>query len=467
MAGETKAPQLIASVSVFLPLAIAAVVMRIWVRIKMIRNFGWDDVMMVVALLNFAMYCSALMVIVANGGGTHLAHLKNIRLGIIFTVVAEVSYLTTILFLKISLGLFFLRVVQSKWQRRAIYGVVIMSTLIQAYHALFYIFACGNPRYYPEHILADKCIPGRIQVDLAYEQAAVTTATDLFFALIPIPLLWDTTLDRRSKLSVAFVLLLGTAGIVCSVVRFKYINGLGSMHDFFWTAANISLWSLFEMATGIIAGSLATMRPLFKRLMYKARTITQVGKTRKSGDTGHDASRTRMLSKKKSYGSSTSKSQNAMSMWSKSVDPNRSYAATITGGCDHDDTDSLSDFDEERGAQLVNLRDENIYSKDIWSKDPERSRIWPFDDSQSIRKMVQVEVRSSQESEQPWAAANTESWNARMQAILRPPPRIRKGSKDDDSIPEWEKLPDLIPPSRKGSSDSQSRDPPLVRITTR
>lgn len=53
MAGETKAPELIASVSVFLPLAIAAVALRIWVRVKLIRNFGWDDIMMIVALVRF------------------------------------------------------------------------------------------------------------------------------------------------------------------------------------------------------------------------------------------------------------------------------------------------------------------------------------------------------------------------------------------------------------------------------
>lgn len=150
------------------------------------------------------------MIIVSNGGGTHLTHLKNFRLGVIWTLTAEVSYLITILFLKVSLGLFFLRVVQVKWQRKIIYAVVIMSTIIQTYHAFFYIFACGNPSNYPENMVAGKCIDGRIQVDLAYEQAAVTTFTDFVFALIPIPLLWDTTLDLRSKLSVAFVLLLGT-----------------------------------------------------------------------------------------------------------------------------------------------------------------------------------------------------------------------------------------------------------------
>jgi hypothetical protein len=171
---------------------------------------------------NFIVYCSALLVIVANGGGTHLTHLKNTRLGIIWTLVAEVSYLTTILFLKISLGLFFLRVVQSRWQRKVIYATMIVSTLIQSYHVFFFIFACGNPKYYPEHMLIGKCVSKRIQVDLAFEQAAVTTTTDFIFALLPIPLLWDTTLDLRSKFSVAFVLLLGTSYVYTNFASEPY-----------------------------------------------------------------------------------------------------------------------------------------------------------------------------------------------------------------------------------------------------
>ena len=159
----------------------------------------------------FSVYCSGLMIMVVNGGGTHITDFHDILANIKWALVDEVFYLVTILFLKISLGLFFLRVVQVKWQRKVIYGVMIMSTIIQSYHVFLLVFACGNPRYYPEHMLMSKCIPKHIQVDLAYEQAAVTTLTDLIFALLPIPLLWGTTLDRRSKLSVAFVLLLGTS----------------------------------------------------------------------------------------------------------------------------------------------------------------------------------------------------------------------------------------------------------------
>lgn len=52
MAEETKQPELIASVAVFLPLAVSTVVLRIWVRTRLSQNFGWDDITMILALVS-------------------------------------------------------------------------------------------------------------------------------------------------------------------------------------------------------------------------------------------------------------------------------------------------------------------------------------------------------------------------------------------------------------------------------
>lgn len=373
-------------------------------------------------------------------------------------------YLTTILFLKISLGLFFLRVVQKKWQRQIVYGTMILSTIIQFYHTVFIIFSCGNPTLYLEHMLSKKCVSKTIELGLAYEQAAVTTATDFVFALLPIPLLWTASLDRRSKLSVGFVLCLGTLGSVCSIIRFKYIDGLGSHDDFFWNAANVSIWSTLEMSTGIIAGCLATMRPLFKKLMYRARHLTHVATHRDNG-----TSRTGILRRKKTETTTVSKSQKSFNEWKRTVD-SQTYTTTIVGGADLESAEALADM-EVKGASLIQIREETIYPKEVWSQDPVRARIWPYANDHEITKTVDVTVQVSHEDE-PWTSGGlTGPWGKKMEELVQTPPKARKGSKE--SIPEWDKLPDLIPPSRDGSergttrSRSRSRTPPLVRITSK
>jgi TctA family transporter len=77
---HSRQPYQIAITSVFLSLAIFAVIVRLWVRKHMINSVGGDDYMMVVAVVSFILYCAALMEIVANGGGTHIRGLEDTRI---------------------------------------------------------------------------------------------------------------------------------------------------------------------------------------------------------------------------------------------------------------------------------------------------------------------------------------------------------------------------------------------------
>lgn len=71
MAGDSRAPELIASVAVFLPLAITAVAVRLWVRLRMIKNFGWDDAMMMMALVCILPIAVLLKLLLTKPGQLH------------------------------------------------------------------------------------------------------------------------------------------------------------------------------------------------------------------------------------------------------------------------------------------------------------------------------------------------------------------------------------------------------------
>jgi hypothetical protein len=380
--------------------------------------------------------------------------------------VAEVFYLTTILFLKVSLGLFFLRVIIKKWLRKIVYATIIISTLINIYHCFFVVFSCGNPKLYLEHTLEKQCVRKSVVVGLAYEQATVTTLTDWIFALLPIPLLWNTTMDRRSKLSVGLILSLGAFGSICSIVRFKYIDSLGDRNDFFWNAANVSIWSTIEMGTGIIAGCLATMRPLFKKFMYRAVHFTHA-----AARGAQPSSKVRMWKGKSSASSSTwhSESSKNFRAWKQSIDTSAgTYTTSCVGGRDLD-LENAEALAEHKRLELTQMREEMQYPKEVWSKDPIKSRIWPFADDEGISKVVDVRISVDRE-QQEFGSSGT--WDKRMKDVIQMPQKSRTESRGGDSIPEWDKLPDLIPQERPetGSSwsiRSGSKSPSLIRITSR
>jgi hypothetical protein len=126
-----------------------------------------------------------------------------------WTVTNEVFYLLTQIFLKLSLGYFFLRVILKKNQRRFIIATVAFSTINNVGHVFFVVFRCGNPRFLVENTIHQKCLSNNFSVVMGYEQAAVSTITDLIFAFMPISLLWNANMDLRSKISAGLILSMG------------------------------------------------------------------------------------------------------------------------------------------------------------------------------------------------------------------------------------------------------------------
>jgi len=96
-------------------------------------------------------------------------------------------------------------------------------------------------------------------------------------------------MDRRSKFSVGFILCLAASACICSMIRFQYVDGLTQIDDFFWNATNIAIWSTIECGASIIAGCLATLRPLLKRVFATAGTLTK--SLRSSNSRSHGSSR--------------------------------------------------------------------------------------------------------------------------------------------------------------------------------
>jgi hypothetical protein len=113
--------------------------------------------------------------------------------------------------LKISLGIFFARIVVKPWQVGIIYVNVGFNIFSSAAAFFYVLFRCGsNLDNYVMQQLSDKCMPRGLDRFVAYQQAAVTTLTDIVFVTIPILLLWHANMSVRSKISVGCVLSLAT-----------------------------------------------------------------------------------------------------------------------------------------------------------------------------------------------------------------------------------------------------------------
>lgn len=168
--------------------------------------------------------------------------------------------------LKISLAIFFLRIVTVTTYRYVIYTACLTYTIYGVFYFFIAIFQCGDPTSYLLHEIEGTCISWKVLGPLAYLQASLNAVTDWVYAIMPIFLIWDLQMARSTKWSVCACLMLATLGSVASVVRIGYLSGLADKNNYFAATTPLAIWSIVESGLGIIAGSLATLKPLFQRM---------------------------------------------------------------------------------------------------------------------------------------------------------------------------------------------------------
>src|ERR1700761_4579329 len=116
----------------------------------------------------------------------------------------------SMIFLKLSIGVFFLRILMTQRQRYAVYIVMVMSVTVNVLDTFWNIFSCGNPRLFVSHTLSGNCASIAWQLAESYIQNIANTGTDLALACLPFFLLRDSMMATSAKLSVAFILILAT-----------------------------------------------------------------------------------------------------------------------------------------------------------------------------------------------------------------------------------------------------------------
>jgi hypothetical protein len=131
--------------------------------------------------------------------------------------------------LKISIGVFFLRIVQSNSQRIIIYTAMACSSLFSIAMFLFAVFQCGiyhGPLQFILRKLTNQCASESTALAMVYTHAVVTMITDWTFLILPIWLLRRSVLSLRDKWIVGLFLAFASLSGFASIARFPYIYTL-------------------------------------------------------------------------------------------------------------------------------------------------------------------------------------------------------------------------------------------------
>ncbi|THV97073.1 hypothetical protein D6C77_04301 [Aureobasidium pullulans] len=259
----------------FLVLAWFAVSLRVYVRASILRSFHWDDWLILLTLCVFTACCACLIAIedIERSSAASKALTKGFLaqydlidkiFGLVMAFMA--LYIVTTVVLKLALAIFFLRIIPENfsWQRKTIYISTGIYTTYGLIFTFIVIFQCGNPTSFFLQEARKACVSDTILQPLYYTAGGMNALTDWLFSLLPVTVIWSAAIPRSTKISAGCLLGLGSLASIASLIRLAYIPGIEASPTFLEHAVNIASWSIVEPGLGIVAASLATLRPLFR-----------------------------------------------------------------------------------------------------------------------------------------------------------------------------------------------------------
>ncbi|OAG03829.1 uncharacterized protein CC84DRAFT_1059881, partial [Paraphaeosphaeria sporulosa] len=263
-----------AVVIMLLFLAWTTVALRMWVRLGITKSPGWDDATMLIALCLFTCYCAFILTITLRSRAHRQFTEMELLQSLVYVQLSKVFYILTTTFLKISLGLFFLRLLTKPWQTRLFHVILAISGVFGIFYFFVTLFVCGSPTKLADSFIgarAKHCAPVWFVLTTGYIYGIINVVADWIFTLIPIVILMDSTMDRRSKISVGIVMSFAAVGSISSIMRMVYLKGLLFENSVSTTSIKATIWATAEPGTGIIAASAAILRPLFRKIYTDVR----------------------------------------------------------------------------------------------------------------------------------------------------------------------------------------------------
>ncbi|KAL8682688.1 MAG: hypothetical protein Q9186_001284 [Xanthomendoza sp. 1 TL-2023] len=261
------------------------VMLRMYVRMKR-HVTGWDDYTICVALVLSLLGTVANVYQVANGAGRHIENLTAAQLSefVKWTFVEGVAFVISTCLIKISVCVFILRFINRtrRTMHNSIYvlmGFLIVSTL----GLLIALLAqCRPLKALYVFDIKGKCYSKDVSIAVAYVQSgrysffhtkcdiiddnpAINVFTDFACAGLPFFVIRKLQMKRSLKIGLSIIMGLGVFTASFSALRIAFLHTNYSADVTYDNLINV-VTAVLEMNLGIVAASIATLRPLFVNL---------------------------------------------------------------------------------------------------------------------------------------------------------------------------------------------------------
>ncbi|KAJ4393443.1 hypothetical protein N0V93_002653 [Gnomoniopsis smithogilvyi] len=280
-----RGPQLEAVILSFLALCTVAVSLRIYTMGFILKRLFLEDFLAILALLIYALFTAVAISSIRYGLGKHLRDVTpaDRPLATKYCFIAAIVYIALSYLVKVIVGLFLVRICSAshqKWQRIAIWTMLGIVGLFYGAYFFIAIFACQPveftwTRYSPDPPSYGKCNASVAATAITYIATIMNVVADWMLAILPATVVWQAQLDKKTKISISIILAMGSIASVATVIRVIYAKELLYQDEYLYNFYDMAVWSTVECGMALTASSLATLKPLFRKMTIIFTTTRQ------------------------------------------------------------------------------------------------------------------------------------------------------------------------------------------------
>ncbi|KAF2677799.1 hypothetical protein K458DRAFT_423648 [Lentithecium fluviatile CBS 122367] len=246
-----------------------SLVLRVISRRYISAAFAKDDYSILVGFAFYVAYITGLGFSTRYGQGRHVLLVTNVKAFAINNIINMSLYVAGMVCVKCSILMLYDRIFRVPAFRKALIALAafIAAWALTAFFAS--IFNC-----YPISSAWDPTIRGRC-IDYGKVTLVIgilNVLVDFTMLVYPIPMVWNLNMSTRRKFLLSLTFAAGCCACVISIARLFYARRVASTYDPSWDNVYGGILSGLEIATGIIACSIITYRPLVEKVFGKGNT---------------------------------------------------------------------------------------------------------------------------------------------------------------------------------------------------
>ncbi|KAI1418915.1 hypothetical protein F5Y12DRAFT_789487 [Xylaria sp. FL1777] len=260
---DSLSEEVIAIVTVFQAFSTAALVLRVWTRLRIqhIRP-GADDLAILVAWA-----CSlALDILIAlqtrYGLGKHVADIPPdtdfTTSNILFYAHQPIYYISVSL-TKVSIILFYFKLLPQQSYRAFLWVMMVIVILTGVTSTIAGIFQCSPIATAWNADIRGTCFN---QPALFFANGGLNIAQDLILYVLPTRILWSMNLPLKQRIALIGVFVVGGLTIIAGIIRIPSLKEAIMSTDPTWDHVGSSIWSSIECNVGIMCACLVHLKPL-------------------------------------------------------------------------------------------------------------------------------------------------------------------------------------------------------------